>query len=202
MSKHYEFLDDEIIYITLSGDPITDDDPTPIPTPALVIGDPFDAAGVITGTREGLLATLDRLRKLVEFLPEDDDFGDKAIEAAITAMLWANTFDADGGEPLEHPSGEFEGSARHQELRALVTEEAVDALREDVLNFLSGRLNDIRDLDPGQVGHDFILTRNRHGAGFWDRGLGEKGDRLTETAQAFGEITWFQAEDGAPIGVL
>jgi hypothetical protein len=27
-----------------------------------------------------------------------------------------------------------------------------------------------------QFGHDFWLTRNRHGTGFWDRGLGDLGD--------------------------
>ena len=31
------------------------------------------------------------------------------------------------------------------------------------------------------------LTRNRHGAGFWDRGLGRVGDILTEVAHSFGE---------------
>lgn len=39
-----------------------------------------------------------------------------------------------------------------------------------------------------QNGHDFWLTRNRHGAGFWDRGYpDEVGDALTEAAHAFGE---------------
>ena len=35
--------------------------------------------------------------------------------------------------------------------------------------------------------HDYWLTRNRHGAGFWDRGLGDLGDRLTELAHNDGE---------------
>ena len=42
--------------------------------------------------------------------------------------------------------------------------------------------------DPGQAGHDFALTRNGHGAGFWDRGAGEAGKVLTESAEAFGEF--------------
>ena len=39
---------------------------------------------------------------------------------------------------------------------------------------------------PGQwtgwelAGHDFFLTQAGHGAGFWDRGLGVLGDRLTD----------------------
>ena len=37
------------------------------------------------------------------------------------------------------------------------------------------------------AGHDFWLTRNRHGAGFWDRGLGELGDTLTRKSHAYNE---------------
>ncbi|UOE45954.1 hypothetical protein [Agromyces larvae] len=39
-----------------------------------------------------------------------------------------------------------------------------------------------------QIGHDLILTANRHGAGFWDRGRGERGAYLTEQAHAVGSI--------------
>lgn len=33
--------------------------------------------------------------------------------------------------------------------------------------------------DETRAGHDFWYTRNGHGCGFWDRGLGEAGDKLT-----------------------
>jgi hypothetical protein len=35
----------------------------------------------------------------------------------------------------------------------------------------------------GQIGHDYVLTSGGHGAGFWDRGLGELGDKLTEACK-------------------
>lgn len=42
------------------------------------------------------------------------------------------------------------------------------------------------------VGHDFWMTRNGHGVGFWDRGLGDEGDALSEIAREFGEAhVWF-----------
>ena len=56
--------------------------------------------------------------------------------------------------------------------------------------------------DPSQAGHDFALTRNGHGTGFWDRrvyrdAIGNlrdfgmatvlAGDKLTESAKSFGE---------------
>lgn len=45
--------------------------------------------------------------------------------------------------------------------------------------------------------HDFWLTRNRHGAGFWD-GDYEKadGEKLTELAHSFGEINLYVGDDG------
>lgn len=43
-------------------------------------------------------------------------------------------------------------------------------------------------LEPEQIGHDLYLTSNHHGAGFWDRGLGELGDRLTEAAAELPEF--------------
>ncbi|AXQ62124.1 hypothetical protein SEA_SKYSAND_91 [Gordonia phage Skysand] len=36
-------------------------------------------------------------------------------------------------------------------------------------------------------GHDYLLTRDGHGAGFWDRGLGDLGDYLTDIAKTMGE---------------
>lgn len=47
---------------------------------------------------------------------------------------------------------------------------------------------DLAGLDPTQCGHDFWLTRNGHGAGFWDRGLGAVGDRLTAACRPYGEV--------------
>jgi hypothetical protein len=37
------------------------------------------------------------------------------------------------------------------------------------------------------AGHDFFLTRNRHGAGFWDRGNGACLRRLTDASHGYGE---------------
>lgn len=38
-----------------------------------------------------------------------------------------------------------------------------------------------------QHGQDFALTRNGHGAGFWDRSYGELGDKLSDAASVYGE---------------
>jgi hypothetical protein len=47
-----------------------------------------------------------------------------------------------------------------------------------------------------QTGRDLWLTRNGHGAGFWDRNLGALGDRLTEAAKQLGEQDAYLGDDG------
>jgi len=50
--------------------------------------------------------------------------------------------------------------------------------------------------DPRQHGTDFWLTRNGHGAGFWDRGYGDLGDKLTAFAEKYGNIDVIKGDDG------
>lgn len=53
--------------------------------------------------------------------------------------------------------------------------------------------------DATQAGHDFWLTRNGHGAGFWDRGLGHIGEALSEACgwrTQFPERSLIVGEDG------
>src|SRR5215213_9921810 len=47
-----------------------------------------------------------------------------------------------------------------------------------------------------QAGHDFWLTRNRHGAGFWDRGLGDLSNRLSDASKVYGEVDLYVGDDG------
>jgi hypothetical protein len=50
--------------------------------------------------------------------------------------------------------------------------------------------------DMERAGTDFWLTRNRHGAGYWDRGLGIAGSKLTEFAHSFGGCDLYRGDDG------
>ena len=47
-----------------------------------------------------------------------------------------------------------------------------------------------------QAGHDFWFTRNGHGAGFWDRGLGAVGTRLSNAARVYGACELYAGDDG------
>ena len=105
---------------------------------------------------------------------------DKAFYAYVECALWTST--DDDGHPLDELGVELESSA-------------VASMRNDVEDFFRANAADIVDLDPAQVGHDFWLTRNRHGAGFWGRGLGALGDRLTDAAHAYGESNIYRGDD-------
>lgn len=55
---------------------------------------------------------------------------------------------------------------------------------------------EVEGYDIEQAGIDYWLTRNRHGAGYWDRGLGQVGKDLTDAAHADGERDLYIAGDG------
>lgn len=52
-----------------------------------------------------------------------------------------------------------------------------------------------KGMDGENVGHNFWLSRNGHGAGFWDSGLGELGDQLHEAAKKFGDDDLYVGDD-------
>jgi len=73
------------------------------------------------------------------------------------------------------------------------TREAIVRAATDCLAFFGANYRDLEayaeTLDYGKAGGDFFLTRNGHGAGFWDRDLGELGVRLTAAAEAAENVT-------------
>ena len=71
--------------------------------------------------------------------------------------------------------------------------DAMVQIIEECKEFQTKAYEMIKD-DIGLAGHDFWLTRNRHGAGFWD-GDWKDGDKLTEMSHDEGEI-YLYVEDG------
>lgn len=102
---------------------------------------------------------------------------EEVVEAYIKCALWAGLLDDNYGPDDLAP-------------------EAVAAITEEIASFLEANESDLEGLDPVMVGHDFYLTRNRHGAGFWDRGHDEKGERLTKAAHAYGRSDLYIDDDG------
>ena len=114
---------------------------------------------------------------------------DRFTQGYIRTAFW--TLIDDQGNPLE---AEF----------ASLSPETLAQMIEDCTSF-----NQIADVwldkaylrgdmsyDMERAGTDFWLTRNRHGAGYWDRGLGAAGDTLTEFAHSFGGCDLYRGDDG------
>ena len=49
--------------------------------------------------------------------------------------------------------------------------------------------------DAERAGNDYWYTRNGHGTGFWDRGLGELGDKLAAACR-YHEVNMVRGNDG------
>ena len=113
------------------------------------------------------------------------DVRDSFFDGYVEAMLWANTYDVQ--------EGTYEGDWTVGDLDP----EALARLKQDADVFLEANyllmLTVVAQRDYGWsgMGHDLALTRNHHGAGFWDRGLGKVGEELTELAQAMGEASLY-----------
>ena len=106
---------------------------------------------------------------------------DQFTQAYIEAALWSSTDDK--GQPLDDDYDPDDMSP-----------EALKQMQEDCQDFQQANEQDLGEIDDGQAGHDFWLTRNGHGAGFWDRGLGELGERLSKAAKVYGEVYLYPHE--------
>lgn len=112
------------------------------------------------------------------------------------ALLWSSTGMLENGEIVnldDYP----------------ISTQAEERCRADCLDFWTANESDIhaaaRDGYVGSTvadgyglaGRDFALTRNRHGAGYWDGDLPkELGQRLTKAAHAVGENYPYLGDDG------
>ena len=105
------------------------------------------------------------------------------VRGYIDGALWSSNDETDesGGEPLDR--GKFELS---DEAKASMTREA-EAFYDAYQHLWD---------DDTQAGIDFWLTRNGHGAGFWDGDYPEHGDELTKYAHAAGERDLYVGDDG------
>jgi hypothetical protein len=109
---------------------------------------------------------------------------DKFTRAYIEAALWSTLDESDpsGGKPLEKTYGVEDFAP---EALARIVDECGRFQAENRETWADG-------WDDEQAGHDFWLTRNGHGAGFWDRYYGETldalaGRRLTTASKKWGE---------------
>jgi hypothetical protein len=100
---------------------------------------------------------------------------DTILRHYLACAVWTGT--DEHGDPLESTGWTVDD----------FHESSIDDARFDVERFVS-LAGDLMDgISDEAIGHDFWLTRNRRGTGFWRRWLGAAGDRLSEIAHSFGE---------------
>lgn len=126
------------------------------------------------------------------------DINHPFILAYIECALWSSNDESDesGGEPLD---------ANYD-----ITDIAPETLREmisDCCDFMNGEKKLLNrayqtrtrgyEVYGGETsaGYDFWLTRNGHGTGFWDRGLGEVGEALSKACKPYGGVDLIVCED-------
>lgn len=120
---------------------------------------------------------------------------DLFTQGYIEAMFFTDASDPDDGD-LQHATF------------ADLAPETLTKIMADCAAFRAGNaelLERAYELGEAQLcynetraGHDFWLTRNGHGAGFWDRGLGEVGDALSKACgwrTKFGEVDIYLGGD-------
>lgn len=113
------------------------------------------------------------------------------LNGYLEAMLWSSSGTDADGEDLESLEG-FE-----------IALETLKNCENTCVTFLAENQNLIAqvmtlrdDYDLSDVGHDFWLTRNGHGAGFWDRGDDPVWEELSDAAKQYGEAWPYVGDNG------
>lgn len=116
------------------------------------------------------------------------------IRHYVAALLWSSleTSNEDGSEfYLDKDYGPED-----------IAPEAMAKIQADCAKFIAENEENILTWKGGKysaeemAGHDFLLTRNRHGSGFWDGDWGKDiGEKLTEASHKFREMNAYVGDD-------
>ena len=112
---------------------------------------------------------------------------DSMVNMYLRTALWSSNDEStpEGGEPFD----------KNYDLQDIAPESIAKA-KEDCAAFLEKAGDLASEFDDEDLGHDFWLSRNGHGAGFFDGDYGDKGDELQKLAKSFGEVNPMLGDDG------
>ena len=114
-----------------------------------------------------------------------DDFPvlDAFTKGYVDCALWSSC--DDNGTPLD----------RNHYLDH-IDRDTLAQMARDCQQFQAWHYADIAGRE-GEAGRDFWLTRNGHGAGFWDGDWDDRdAERLTSNCKAYGEFDLYVGDDG------
>lgn len=99
---------------------------------------------------------------------------DVFTRAYLECALWSTCDDNDAPLDQNYGVADFD--------KATLIQSAIDcqAFQAEFWQDIAGR--------EEKAGFDFWLTRNGHGAGFWDGDWGDNGDKLTAGSKAYGSV--------------
>lgn len=111
----------------------------------------------------------------------------EVLDGAVEACLWSTVpLSDDMGDQLTEFADEYEISSEEMtKLRGTLSYFISDWFKENY-ELISKVVSETYSW--GHVGHDFWLTSQGHGAGFWDRGFEEAGDDLTDSVSGHSDI--------------
>jgi len=114
---------------------------------------------------------------------------DAFTQGYIATAFWSSSDESNdqGGEPLD----------RNYDISDL-SPGALQVMIRDCAKFQENNADDLANSEnsDSRCGHDFWLTRNGHGAGFWDGDYPEGIEgRLTTASDAFGECSLYIGDD-------
>lgn len=113
-----------------------------------------------------------------------EEVGDDPIDQYLETAIWSST--GDKGEELDSQYGINDFS-----------EEALSQAEDDWARFKTEADKYLDGLDLSDVAHDFWLTRNGHGAGFWDGDYEKEiGKKLTQISKKYGPLHVVVGDDG------
>lgn len=108
---------------------------------------------------------------------------DNFVTQYLVTALWSST---DNERPLDEDYSIED-----------VADESLQSAIADCNSFRELAGNYLDNLNETQVAHDFWLTRNHHGAGFWDGDYKkDTGEFLTKLSHSFGELNPYVGDDG------
>ncbi|MFK0015709.1 hypothetical protein [Streptomyces sp. NPDC091027] len=109
-----------------------------------------------------------------------EDYVQAFTLSALQSALWADAMpdEEDGEMGLGDAAQQYDLSDMDEKSR----EEFLGYCRD----FCVSNFDDLADISPERAGHDFWMTSQGHGCGFWDGDYpAELGDRLTQASKPY-----------------
>lgn len=109
---------------------------------------------------------------------------DKFLKHYLTTALWSSNDDEGTPFDRDHEIEDF-------------SEESIEQAKKDCESFKEKAGIILDRYEETSCGHDFWLTRNGHGSGFWDGDYGdEDGEALTKISKEFSNVYIVKGDDG------